>query len=164
MIYVAKDINGNLIAYSSNMDYIFKYLENLYRRNDKLTINLYKEYDEKNITDFYVNYEEYNLVPFWNNIILTEWENILYEEVFVLRQSYLSESMYKRVEFVPEEHRLRYLKDQLGSDKYKAMINFNYFMEFLGEDGIYHIINNSPLTYDLYDIRQQYKRKINDDK
>lgn len=164
MIFIAKDKSDNIIAYSDSKEYLFNYLKNKFNYNDNLEINLYKEYNSEKELDFYIKYEEYQLVPFWNDIILTQWECELCTERFILQQDHISESMYKKIEFVPEEYRSKYLKDSIGLDRYRILINFNYFMNSLGQNKMQDMINNMNLTYEEYELNQQYKLKTNIDK
>lgn len=108
MVYVVKNKIGNIIAFSDNLDYIYKYLQDYFHRDlsslynyrgiydehgNLITLRFYKsgmklqititELDDEESCDLYVDYDEFEIVPFYGDMLLTVWEYSECKRLFI---------------------------------------------------------------------------------
>lgn len=175
LLYIARYKNGKLIAYSEDMEMLFNYLKSFYQRPGKenIEINIVKEPNISIHGQLYTEYEEYQLVYFWDSIVMTEWEYPIYDEYFRNYRETVLESMkkmsrnvlegYYKLEEVTDLDILNHLKKTLDRGEYLSMLVHEKFMERLGTSKIQSIINDSDLTYYMYQMNREYERQINND-
>ena len=173
MLYVARNNQGEMIAFSDDMEFLFHYLSNFYQRSEKekIEISLTQVVDEIESLRIQYDYDEYELVSFWKGIIVTIWESVIYEEYFRNYHDNVLTTMKSmartKLEMVKDEVDTEevhaYLKRSLGN-KYSSLISYERFMFELGPEKIQRIINDSGLTHYTYELNKEYNRKIIEDK
>lgn len=172
-IFVAKYINDTLIAYSEDEKMIFDYLKNFYQRpnHNGIKVVMTKEHNPGAIADLIINDSEYQLDYFWHDIVVTQWEKVVFDEYFHIYKDNMYDIMKVKVrkrlvmlhEDTDDENIMRYIKKTLNRDEYLSLLSFDKFMEKIGVDEIQNIINTSSLASYYYGLNKSYKRAINGD-
>lgn len=168
MVYVIKNKVGNIIAFSDNLDYIYKYLQDyfhrdlpslynyrgvydeygklvtlrFYKSDEKLQITITELEDEIKCCDLYVDYDEFEIVPFYGDMVLTVWEYCECKRLFLEYRN----DLYDYVELLA--------KKRLGKiyDKYDKNEIRNYMKRILG------------MKYDSLINQERFMREIGMDK
>ena len=100
MVYVIENTANDIIAFSENLEYIYKYLQDYYHRdfpslqdyhaiydkfgnvvglqfyksNRSIRLTVTEITNESKCCDLYVEHDEFEIIPFYGDMVLTVWE------------------------------------------------------------------------------------------
>lgn len=172
MIHVVRNVNNEIIAFSSDLEYIFKYLSDFYSsdKREKIVLEISKVFDEEEIENITIEYGECELIEMFPGIIVTTWE-------WSINDGFLRE-FYENGKFVVVKTAIRqlsehgkevndrtideYLRKSL-KNKYYTLMDYNSFLESLGFDKIKELIGSKGISKYIYDLNIEYNRKISVD-
>lgn len=171
-IYIARSDCDNILAFSPDMEYLFLYLETFYKINDdeKIPINISREFDEEKIEKIYIEYEEYQLIEILPKIIVTSWEHSIWDEYFHEYYDNTKNLIFKNTkrqlemiigEEPTDEDVVRRMKKIFGQ-KYIHISTYEHFIGYLGRDQIQNLLNDKILRYE-YELNKEFSQRFSSD-
>lgn len=171
-MYIVKNKNGKLIAYSEDLEFVYKYLKMFYKKNsgEKITTEITRITIIKDMTYLLTNYDSYMLVEFYNGIVVTSWEYSLwfdyFNEIYTTGKDKLREiAIHHLSEHGKEtdDYSIEMYLKKCFKEKYYTLSSFTLFMNSLSPENIKNIMKDTSMLKYIYDLNREYNQKINID-
>ena len=171
-MYIVKNKNGKLIAYSEDLEFVYKYLKMFYKKNsgEKITTEITRITSIKDMTYLLTNYDSYMLVEFYNGIVVTSWEYSLwfdyFNEIYTTGKDKLREIAIHHLSEHGKEtdgYSIEMYLKKCFKEKYYTLSSFTLFMNSLSPENIKNIMKDTSMLKYIYDLNREYNQKINID-
>ena len=171
-MYIIKNKNGDLIAYSEDLEYVYKYLKMFYTKDDreKITTEITRITNNKDIAYLTINYDSYILIELCEDIVVTSWEYSLwydyFKEIYTSGKDKLREiAIHHLSEHGKEtdDYSIEMYLKKCFKEKYFTLSSFNSFMNSLSSENIKNIMKDTSMLKYIYDLNREYNQKINID-
>lgn len=171
MIYTVKNKNEELIAFSDKFQFIFYYLKSKYDSSDKkIFFEVTRVIDEGEIDEITLTHESCELVEIYPEIVVTLWEYPIIEgfikEFYETGKNKILDDAIDKLKIhnkVPKWEVIDEFLRKKYKSKYYNIISYRNFLNSLDKDTILDLIGSSDTNRYVYELNEEYKRKINDD-